>query len=400
MSDLSLPPPAPAGDLLAGLNADSLWARGWPERHFAVEHALAQLPPLLQQLATQPLLALFDHYRGRMSFGRGARSVQSLDSSAHPAHLFQMGLTVYLHDLAPWYAEVPPLLARLERDLQLPAGCARLAAFASPRGDGLPAHFDGEDVISIQLQGSKRFDVAPVDGLRWPVGPQYGPGMLPADTLYAQCAEGFPTGMPDSAESIVMRPGAVLFLPRGVWHRTEALEDSLSVSIVLRPPTLADALLEKLRPLLLAQQAWRRPLHGATGKGSAQQAELLAHAQALLNELPALIAPLDASALLRPSNQIDDRTRFQRVPGASLALDPEPPALRLTVRARDPAWIERVTLQRPVGAALAPALHWLHAREAAFDLATLLREVPDLRPASGLPLLAGLVQAGLLRVVG
>ncbi|MDY0747675.1 cupin domain-containing protein [Paucibacter sp. R3-3] len=396
--------PSPA-TLLAGLDANALWARGWPQRHFLVEDALTRLPALLQDFAAQPIQALFDRYRGRLSFGRGARSVQSLDSAAHPAHLFAMGLTVYLHDLTPWFAELPALLLQMEQQLLLPKGSARITAFASPQGDGLPAHFDGEDVISIQLQGRKRFRVAPVAGLPAPLGPQFGPGMLPADELYPQCPEGFPNDIPADAEVITMRPGSILFLPRGIWHQTLALEDSLSLSLVLRTPTLADALLRELRPLLLADPAWRRPLHGATAPDSAQGSDLLKQAGALLDRLPALAAQLSAAALLRTDDeqrlqQIDARTRFQRIPGASLDLEPAAPgALTLTVRARDADWIERTTLQRPVGAALAPALRWLSARDAAFDLATLQREVPGLRADSGPPLLAGLVQAGLLKLL-
>ncbi len=384
------------GNLLGGLDAEALRVRGWPRRRFLIESALPRLPPLLQTLASQPLQALFDRYQGPLSFGRGAKTVQSLDSQAHPSHLFAMGLTVYLHELTPWYAELPPLLDQLERELQVPAGCARIAAFASPRGDGLPAHFDGEDVISIQLQGRKRFRVAPVEGLPWPVGPQFGPGMLPADELYAQCEQGFPKEMPATAESIIMAPGSVLFLPRGIWHQTEALEDSLSVSIVLRPPTLADAMLHQLKQRLLRDPAWRRPLYGAP--------DLDAHAQDLLEQLPALVERLDVDALLRTSDEtrllgMDERSRFQRVPGSSLTLDNSAAPMQLTVRARDASWIERVTLQRPVGISLAPALRWIAEHDAAFDVASLKQQAPELAPESRKQLLIGLTQAGLLRVL-
>jgi len=33
-----------------------------------------------------------------------------------------------------------------------------------------------------------------------------------------------------------MKPGSVLFMPRGTWHYTEAGEGSLSVSIIVRTP--------------------------------------------------------------------------------------------------------------------------------------------------------------------
>src|SRR3546814_1181467 len=85
---------------------------------------------------------------------------------------------------------------------------------------------------------------------RRPPGPKLTATLVPYTTL---------------SRSHEMQPGSVLFLPRGTWHRTEALEPSLSLSIVVRPPVLADALLDWLQPWLLGDARWRLPLYGVAG---------------------------------------------------------------------------------------------------------------------------------------
>lgn len=56
-----------------------------------------------------------------------------------------------------------------------------MSAFASPQQDGLGCHYDAQDVISIQLLGTKRFHYAPVQEIAMPYGTQYIPGGKPYD---------------------------------------------------------------------------------------------------------------------------------------------------------------------------------------------------------------------------
>lgn len=364
----------------------------WPPQPVWSHGNAARLPAFLQRAANDGIGRLFDAYSGPLSFGRGVRDVRSVDIQAHPAALFSMGLTVHLHDAAAILPGAEDALRALENELQAPARSARVAVFASPAGDGLPLHFDGEDVISIQLVGRKRFEFAPVDGLRAPVGPQYGPGMMASDDLYPQCGAGFPGGEPVACDSVEMLPGSVLFIGRGTWHRTQAQEDSLAVSIVVRPPVAADAVLAQLRALLLQDARWRAPLYGA------RRASL----PALLAELPAIAAQVEAGALearldgLRPE-LIAPGSRFQRVPSSSLELTRERGRLLLRVTALDADWTARVTLDRPVDAALEPALDWLAASCAAFRADDLAARFPALRFDDVRQLLRALSEVVFLR---
>jgi ribosomal protein L16 Arg81 hydroxylase len=61
------------------------------------------------------------------------------------------------------------------------------------------------------------------------------------------------------SQAIELRPGSVLFLPRGYWHQTEVLEDSLALNLALLTPTWHSVFLGQLRNLLLNEAHWRAP---------------------------------------------------------------------------------------------------------------------------------------------
>lgn len=128
-------------------------------------------------------------------------------------------------------------------------------------------------------------------------------------------------------ETAEMKPGSVLFLPRGTWHYTEAGEPSLSLSITISPPTLIDCAMEQLRWLLLQDSAWRQPLYGATANGFMYES-LRAHTQRLLERLPQIVSCLSPEDLIaapipvaKRLDQISDKTRFQRIPDAALEVE-------------------------------------------------------------------------------
>jgi hypothetical protein len=124
-----------------------------------------------------------------------------------------------------------------------------------------------------------------------------------------------------------MKPGTVLFLPRGTWHYTEAGEPSLSLSITISPPTLLDCAMEQIRWLLLQDSAWREPLYGATASGAMHE-NLRTHTQRLLERLPQLVSSLSPEDLIQAPipvakrlDQISEKTRFQRIPDAVLEVE-------------------------------------------------------------------------------
>ena len=314
--------------LLSPQAADEFLNQYWPKRAFVTQCDPARWPAVLRCEELASVQNLAKRYRGSLRFTHGRKSDQMIQiDRVDPAILFEMGLTLNFEDVGPYVPGAPEFLRGLESELGLNEGSMVLSAFASPYQDGLGCHFDAQDVISIQLHGAKRFHYAPVREIAMPYGTQYIPGGKPYDELYAQAQNGFPDNTDVKFETAEMKPGSVLFLPRGTWHYTEANEPSLSLSITISPPTLIDCAMEQIRWLLLQDSAWREPLYGATGNG-AQHANLHAHAKQLLARLPQLVSSLTPEDLMQAPipvakrlDQISDKSRFQRIPDAVLEVE-------------------------------------------------------------------------------
>jgi hypothetical protein len=281
----------------------------------------------------------------------------------------------------------PEFLRVLEAELGLNEGSLVMSAFASPYQDGLGCHYDAQDVISIQLLGTKRFHYAPVREVVMPYGTQYIPGGKPYDEMYAQVQNGFPDNKDAKFETAEMRPGTVLFLPRGTWHYTEASEPSLSLSLTISPPTLLDCAMEQLRWLLLQDSAWREPLYGATADGALQE-NLRAHTQRLLERLPQLVACLSPEDLIqapipvaRRLDVINENTRFQRIPDAALEVETgkSPQGLPvINIRLGHSASTDRISARLEVPDEVLAVLRWIESLRQPFAGADVQTAFPKL----------------------
>ncbi len=318
-------PPKPALSALVAPRSLEEFAAHWPDKVFHADGDPARLPEFLRARELSSLGALATAYRGRVAFGRGAKSAAMVASDAMQApNLFRMGLTVYFDDIGAVIPGAKAFLKQFEEDLGINEGSARLTAWASPSEDGAACHYDANDVISIQLRGTKRYEIAPVREIRMPYGRQYSPGTRPFEDLYPQTANGFPEWQDIRFQTIELQPGSVLFFPRGTWHRTQVSENSLAAAIVIDPPPAIDCLLAQLRLVLLQDPAWRKPLYGAWGNG-AGRVQAYEQAARLLRELPKAAGVISPQDLILPTISeekrlalVDRHTRFQRVPRTGL----------------------------------------------------------------------------------
>ncbi|MFP3517142.1 cupin domain-containing protein [Pseudomonas sp. SIMBA_077] len=364
----------------------------WPSSIQVRHGPLDRLPAVFLQPLLQHTDLLADVYRGPLSFGRGLRSPQTFDTRASAGSLLQLGLTVFMQDVAPALSGAPQFLRDLERELGVASGCARLSAFACAGDDGVSCHYDAEEVISIQLLGRKTFHVAPMDEIPLPYGAQFGPGMVAVENLYEQARDGFPDPAQATFQSFDLQPGSVLFLPRGTWHRTQAQEPSLSLSIVVRPPVLAEALLGWLQPWLLGDARWRLPLYGPV---NTQQSAL----QPLLRELATRLEQGAEQPILSWSATppIED-TELLQVPGSRLdVIVVSQQRVRLQVTALDQNWRSRTTFDSEIPATLLPVIEWIQQQKTAFSLQRLARALPHIVLGDSRQLLELLVKAHALR---
>jgi len=400
--------------LKALLGAESLgefFSDYWPGRLYVARGELGRLPPALLHDELNHFEALSRRYKGVVSFFGDAKSghmvpVDGIEAAAP----YRCGLSVYLTDVAPYFPEVDQMIRDLERELGINERCARAGVFASPTSGGISCHYDSVDVISVQLRGTKKFDVAPVAGLSNPWGFQFIPGSRPIDDLYPQAGEGFPDWENSEFQTVEMTPGTVLYMPRGTWHRTEAQGDSIAVSIGMEAPSAAECILEQLRLLLLQDPAWRKPLYGAWSEGSMRTAAIAKGAE-LMAALPGLAASLDPEYLATPKlseqqriAQVNVRSRVQRTPNSWLILT-DPPAdstevdsLLAQVEINDRSH-KRIATEIEMPDKCAPILRWIDEQPGSFQVSDVIAKFPVLSADQHVQLIQSLATGGLLKVL-
>ncbi|WP_327070963.1 cupin domain-containing protein [Kitasatospora sp. NBC_01250] len=189
------------------------------------------------------------------------------------AALLAEGATLLLPQLDQWYAPVRALAADIAVELGRRTEAFCFATGAGRRG--LDVHRDDADVLVVQLAGEKEWTVyeAPADG-RWRPGPAPEPGAV--------------------AHNSVLRPGEVLYVPRGAPHAATG-HQGLAVHLSF---TIREAGTGQLRSAVggwLARGGWAEGLP----ERPATPEELLATAAEVLRLGRARLAELTPEQLLR-----------------------------------------------------------------------------------------------------
>jgi hypothetical protein len=133
--------------------------------------------------------------------------------------------------------------------------------YGRARSRGFGMHVDHHDVIVLQVEGKKQW---------------YGADPTFTDPLLLPNHSGPEPKEPTWSE--VVEPGDVMYVPRGTWHRAEALEGaSLHVSLGIQPCTGLH-FLGWMRDRLMARPEFRRdiPRYGGAGLTTAHLGELRA----------------------------------------------------------------------------------------------------------------------------
>lgn len=211
----------------------------WPDRFFLARGPVERLGGLVDY-DFEALAAMRKGYT--RAFGRDPRGAETgiYVEAGQERVLYDAGFTLYFHHLAA--PGVAAWAAALDAELGLVRGYTRVSAFASRRGAGLKPHYDQNDNFVCQARGAKRWRVAPNEHVRHPtLG--YSIGAKPHPVHGVEAANGFPSALPEPHRRVELGPGAVMFVPRGMWHDTETVDDeSLHFNVQSGLPTWRDAL--------------------------------------------------------------------------------------------------------------------------------------------------------------
>ncbi|HEX2568774.1 MAG TPA: cupin domain-containing protein [Polyangia bacterium] len=162
--------------------------------------------------------------------------------------LFKMGLTVQIERVETADAELGALCQALRRQLHV-ATLLDGGAFLSPPGHGYGLHYDASSMWILQIEGAKRWWYGETPALAFPTE-----NRVPSAAEHAQGIAGYDE---KRLREQLLRPGDVLYLPAGTWHRVRAEETSLHVCLTIRPSSPYLLVEPLLQAELLADPAWR-----------------------------------------------------------------------------------------------------------------------------------------------
>jgi bifunctional lysine-specific demethylase and histidyl-hydroxylase MINA len=146
--------------------------------------------------------------------------------------------SVRFPDLRPLSRPLDELARALEMLLLQPVTAS---AFWSRGGMRAPVHYDDHDLLVVQLRGTKRWYVSsgPSDlNNTWQRIPESAPALGPHHT-------------------VDVKPGDLMYLPRGTYHSVDSDSGSLHVSIGFTPLTLREAVIAALDHLSDLDRGWR-----------------------------------------------------------------------------------------------------------------------------------------------
>lgn len=151
--------------------------------------------------------------------------------------------SVRFPELRPLSPALDALARALEWLLHQPVTAS---AFWSRSGMRAPVHFDDHDLLVVQLRGRKR----------WYVSSR--PSELP------NTWKSIPKGPPELGphETVDVKPGDLMYLPRGTYHSVDDDSGSLHVSVGFTPLTVREAVVAAIDHLSDLDPQLRRTLGG------------------------------------------------------------------------------------------------------------------------------------------
>lgn len=276
--------------LIGDSNLEAFWTGKWPQSPFVL-HGL-NFDFVREIHAFDSLDALLASWRGNVQVHLPdvADEASSIDASTADAKkLFSNRMGLLFNNVETNIPALKPWIEAIKADLGLPQMTyGRCIAYATPDGKGTAAHFDQNINFVLQIHGTKVWKLAPNFHVANPtVRHTLG---LPMDKELAAYTEPLPIVpqevMP-SGETIevALKPGSLLFVPRGYWHSTSAEGEALALNFTYNQPSWADLLTVALRSRLNLSPEWRELADGVSSQDSNRRLQAEARFNELLVEL-------------------------------------------------------------------------------------------------------------------
>jgi 50S ribosomal protein L16 3-hydroxylase len=163
-------------------------------------------------------------------------------------------------------------LRAIQRDLGLAKDTyARCNIYAIPDGGRTACHYDQNINFVCQITGEKTWDLAPNTHIANPVT-RHTAG-TPADrATTAHSKKELPQQMPSAGRiRVVLKPGSVLYVPRGYWHQTSSKGESIALNFTYDQVSWAQVLSKAICEKLMKDEKWRSVAYGLRSESPSSQ---------------------------------------------------------------------------------------------------------------------------------
>jgi hypothetical protein len=173
-------------------------------------------------------------------------------------------------------------------------------AYMSPDGHGFALHIDDHPVWILQIEGVKHWSISPDIGVPEPVRAF----SFPPDRTVLKLPWGT-FERPDESRflELLLKPGDLLYLPAGTWHKAKASGFSLGLTMAASPHMGLDLARAAVTDALARYPALVRRRWGVDARGAAADAEVAPVLETELTEISAALrdwaTSLDPQALYR-----------------------------------------------------------------------------------------------------
>lgn len=198
----------------------------------------------------------------------------SVDTNAQDAKkLFANGMGLLFNEAQRISPLLLDWLEKIRADLGLSTQTyARCLIYATPDGKGTAPHFDQNINFVLQIKGTKIWKLAPNEHVLNPLT-RHTMGCEPDPELDSYLEDDLPKVMPANAQTIELKPGSLLVVPRGYWHSTEAQSEAMALNFTFTAPTYIDLFITALRSRLALSPEWRATAHGVSDPERRDEAE-------------------------------------------------------------------------------------------------------------------------------
>ena len=190
--------------------------------------------------------------------------MSAIETTPKDAHkLFQNGLGLLFKEVNKFSAPLQQWLEEFQRELGLSAlTYGRCLIYVTPDGKGTAPHFDQNINFVYQVSGTKLWTMSENVDVQHPLT-RHTMGQE-ADPELQSYLQGPLPGMMTSCQTFELKPGSILFVPRGHWHETEAHGEALSLNFTFTAPSWLDLMTAALRGRLALDPSWRETARGLT----------------------------------------------------------------------------------------------------------------------------------------